>query len=62
MAQSWQEAMQHQDFVPLSPKQLGFLINFQKSGLAPSKTFTFFWLQWDTEVSSVSFTEEKIDK
>lgn len=62
MARSRQEAIRHRDFVLLLLKRLGFLINMQKSNLALSRSFVFLGLHWNTEVGSISLTDDKVSK
>lgn len=59
MARSRTVVIQHQDFVMQLLKRLGSLINLEKSDLAPSQSFCFLGLLWDTRSLSVSLTEEK---
>lgn len=60
MACSRALALQHRDFVMSLLGDLGFLNNLAKSDLAPSRSFCFLGLNWDTPAPSVSLTDEKI--
>lgn len=46
IARSRQVALQHQDFVLSLLAHLGFLVNLEKSNLAPSQHFIFLGLCW----------------
>lgn len=51
---------EHRDFVPSLLCYLGFLVNLAKSDLAPSQSYTFLGLQWDTPMGMVSLMDEKV--
>lgn len=60
LSRSKHQAIQHRNFVLQLFKALGFMVNMEKSDLAPSKQFSFLGLQWDSADHSVALTEEKV--
>lgn len=60
MARSRATAIKHRNFVMSLLQRRGFIINLAKSDLAPSQTFCFLGLNWDTSIPAVSLTEEKV--
>lgn len=59
MAHSRKKAIAHRDFVMALLQRLGFLINLEKSDLAPSKQFQFLGLVWYSASHSVSLPSHK---
>jgi hypothetical protein len=62
MARSRRDILYQRDFVMALLRNLGFLINLEKSDLHPKKQFTFLGLEWDTDCPSVALTTEKVNR
>lgn len=62
LARSRTQAIEHRNAVMSLLRKLGFLINLEKSDLAPTRQFTFLGLLWDSVMHSVTLTEEKCSK
>lgn len=53
-------AIVHQDFVMSLLSKLGFIINLQKSDLAPTCKYRFLGLNWDSTFPMVSLTDIRV--
>lgn len=59
MGHSHAQVLAHRDFVMDLLRKLGFMINIEKSDLAPVKQFMFLRLLWDSSSHSVTLAEDK---
>lgn len=62
MACSCTEALTQRDFVLALLSRLGFLVNLQKSDLAPFQRLTFLGLHWDMQSGKTALTDKKVLK
>ncbi|ELT91868.1 hypothetical protein CAPTEDRAFT_188264 [Capitella teleta] len=62
MERSQRNLLYQRDFVMALLRNLGLLINLEKSNLHPKRQFTFLGFDWDTDCPSVGLTSEKENK
>ena len=62
LAQPRERALQHRDLLLALLPDLGFIVNWEKSDLAPSKEWDFISLHWSSHTMTISLPAEKVLK